>query len=128
VLEVIRLLRNTVHAQAMSQVGVKRLPIRRIDYHAVLPLDHATEIEDAIAEIGNLDDWGVDRLIQGRHYIEMRRFVENLIPIAVEVLNEILALTPVERLRSASVDDEDSGVDEAWRRDYRIRIRWQLGL
>jgi hypothetical protein len=128
VLEVIRLLRNTVHAQAMSQIGVKKPSTRRMDYHAVLPLDHAAEIEEAIAEIGNLEDWGVDRSLEGRHYIEMRRFVENLVPIAVQILNDILAATPVELLGSVPVDDEGSGADEAWRSDYRIRIRWQLGL
>jgi hypothetical protein len=57
---------------------------------------------------------------------------ERLLPAVLELLNELMAATPVETLSNVSLKPEDllppAGSDQPFAERERHSIRWQLGL
>jgi hypothetical protein len=58
--------------------------------------------------------------------------LERLLPLVIELLNELMTATPVEQLSGVSLKPEHRvptrGTGEAFGERERHSIRWQLGL
>lgn len=129
VLEICRILRNTVHAEAMHPLAVQdgRRPLRTL---VSLPEDDAEDIASLFDDLGGQDEWGLERLIPPRAHVDAARLIERLLPQSLQILDDALRLTPVERLdgvhtsalMTAPPDDLEFGIGA------RTRASLLLGL
>lgn len=104
VLEICRILRNTVHGEAMHTTAVKAggRPLRTL---VSLPEDDAGDVAALCDHLGGQDEWGLERLIPPRVHLDAARLVERLLPQALQILDDTLRLTPVERLDGVLISD-----------------------
>ena len=104
VLEICRILRNTVHAEAMHPLAVRdgRRPLRTL---VSLPEDDAEDLAALFDDLGGQDQWGLERLIPPRAHVDAARLIERLLPQALQILDDALRLTPVERLDGVHTSD-----------------------
>lgn len=132
VLAVLRSLRNTVHGEALQPLAISESSIsRREDTLVGLPVRERQVVLDSLDRLGGAATWGVRDLMQDRSHADIRVLVEHLLPASILVLNELLRLTPVERLgvdTSGDAFSEPTGSDSPFAEQIRLRIRWQLGL
>jgi hypothetical protein len=129
VLEICRILRNTVHGEAMHPLAVQdgRRPLRTL---VSLPEDDAEDVAALFDDLGGQDEWGLERLIPPRVHVNAARLIERLLPQSLQILDDALRLTPVERLDgvltsdliTAPPDDLDFGLGT------RMRASLLLGL
>jgi hypothetical protein len=129
VLEICRILRNTVHGEAMHPLAVQdgRRPLRTL---VSLPEDDAEDVAALFDDLGGQDEWGLERLIPPRVHVDAARLIERLLPQSLQILDDALRLTPVERLDgvltsdliTAPPDDLDFGLGT------RVRASLLLGL
>lgn len=129
ILTIVRLLRNSVHGDALSAGGM--IPV--VGEHALepllaLPLSVRAQVLGAIDALGDRDAWGVSQpFLEEDLHLHPGAFVEQLLPRTLQILNALMAATPVERLLSADSDPARlSG--EFPRMLPHHRIMWQLGL
>ena len=103
-LEICRILRNTVHAEAMHPLAVRdgRRPLRTL---VSLPEDDAEDLAALFDDLGGQDQWGLERLIPPRAHVDAARLIERLLPQALQILDDALRLTPVERLDGVHTSD-----------------------
>ena len=104
VLEICRILRNTVHGEAMHPLAVQdgRRPLRTL---VSLPEDDAEDVAALFDDLGGQDEWGLERLIPPRVHVDAARLIERLLPQSLQVLDDALRLTPVERLDGVLTSD-----------------------
>jgi hypothetical protein len=104
VLEICRILRNTVHGEAMNTTAVQDggRPLRTL---VTLPEDDAEDVAALFDELGGQDEWGLERLIPPRVHVNAARLIERLLPQSLQVLDDALRLTPVERLDGVLTSD-----------------------
>ena len=97
VLEICRILRNTVHGEAMHTTGVRAggRPLRTL---VTLPEDDAEDVAALADHLGGQDEWGLERLIPQHMHVDAARLIERLLPQSLQALDDALRLTPVERL------------------------------
>ena len=129
---ILRLLRNSVHGEAMQALSVGQG--RRRDRTLVgLPFADEAELRVAFTALGGLAAWGVEDLIPGRLHVDPGVLLEQLLPRVLAMLNCIMDETPVETLAHVALQSNDSlppvgpqagPFDEL----NRQSIRWQLGL
>lgn len=130
-LTVLRLLRNSVHGEALSPLAIVARMKRREDTLVGLPRQEREQLEAALDSLGGLDGWGVRALVPDRLHADARVLVERLLPATLKVLDQILHLTPVERL---SIPDDvlipDGPPPDATEYGEKAReaIRRQLGF
>jgi hypothetical protein len=94
-----------------------------------LPRDERQELLDAMDALGGRKGWGILELAPGLIYAHPGELVEQLLPRTLDMLNKLLAETPVERL-GVTLTPEDMAPSDKSPFDARTRqhIRWQLGL
>jgi hypothetical protein len=131
-LTILRLLRNSIHGEAMQALGVGR-PRRRDRTLVSLPASDEPALQAAFAALGGLADWGVEELIPGRLHFDPGVLLEQLFPRAIAMLNRIMDETPVERLAHVLPQPSDSlpptgSSSGPFAELNRQSIRWQLGL
>jgi hypothetical protein len=97
VLEICRILRNTVHGEAMHTTAV-HAGGRPLQTLVALPEDDAEDVAELFDSLGGQDEWGLHRLAPSRVHVDAARLIERLLPHALQVLDDALRLTPVERL------------------------------
>jgi hypothetical protein len=132
VLTVLALLRNTIHGAALQPIAVGNQLGQRDSTLIGLPAAQTTRLLAAIDGLGGQPVWGVQQLLPDRFHAEPGLLLEQLFPRAVELLNALLAATPVERLDGAKLGTR-SGLppaepDSPFSPEKRRSIRWQLGL
>lgn len=131
-LTVLRLLRNSVHGEALSPLSISmKSPQRRDDTLVGLPRRERVQLEDALGQLGGLGAWGIREMIPDRLHADARVLVERLVPAALAVLDGIMQRTPVERLPVAPDADLSDGPPSGrtpFAAQTREAIRWQLGL
>ncbi|MHB1850138.1 MAG: hypothetical protein ACYCSX_18195 [Acidimicrobiales bacterium] len=130
-LTILRLLRNSIHGEAMQAVGVGR-PRRRERTLVSLPASREPELRAALVALGGLASWGIEELVPGRLHFDPGVFLERLFPHVIEMLDRIMHETPVERLSHVGLQPEASlapaGPDAGpFSEINRHSIRWQLG-
>jgi hypothetical protein len=97
VLQVCRTLRNTVHGEALHTTAVEGGGRPRQTLVA-LPEDDGHDLAALFGRLGGPNEWGLHPLAFSRMHIDPARLVERLLPQALQVLDDALRLTPVERL------------------------------
>jgi hypothetical protein len=104
VFEICRILRNTVHAEAMHPLAVQdgRRPLRTL---VSLPEDDAEDLAALFDNLGGQNQWGMERLIPPRAHVDAARLIERLLPQSLQILDDVLRLTPVERLDGVHTSD-----------------------
>jgi len=134
-LTILRLLRNSIHGEALPALGVG-VGRRRDGTLVGLPgLDQA-ELLGAFAALGGDAAWGVEQRLPGRLHADPGTLLEQLLPRVLRMLNEIMDATPVEQLPNVSLQPSDLEVPVTPAGSYsdpfdeisRQSIRWQLGL
>jgi hypothetical protein len=130
-LTILRLLRNSVHEAGLTAMGIG-LPGRREGTLVGLPTADRERILAAADCLGGRSAWGLRELIPGRLHAEPDRLFERLFPAIIQLLNELMAGTPVETLSGVSLTTvtheapRDPGSPFGERE--RLSIRWQLGF
>jgi hypothetical protein len=129
-LTILNALRNSIHGAALDALSVGSSIGRRADTLVGLPHAEADELVSAMDELGGRELFGVRQLLPDRIHADPGLLLDALFSRALELLDELMRLTPVERLEGVSIAPEhhhppsDGGFDE-W---SRTSIRWQLGL
>ena len=135
VLTILRLIRNSVHGEALHARGY-RTP-QNYGTLVVLPRQHATEVSAAMDKLGGPEAWGVQQILDERiHVDDPGLLLENLLGRSLRLLDELMAETPVDQLPNVDPDqkysgpppDEQAGSYGAWNQATRLSIRWQLGV
>lgn len=127
---VLRELRNSIHEAAMDQLAVLKSTRRREETLVGLPRSAADELLGAMDALGGRTTWGVRELVPGRVHADPGMLLNRLLAGSVNLINQIMLLTPVERL-SADVHKHavpGSPDDEVFSARNQQSIRWQLGL
>lgn len=129
---ILRLLRNSIHGEALQAMGVGR-PRRRERTLVGLPASDEPDLRAAITALGGLADWGVEELIPGRLHFDPGTLLEQLLPRVLSMMNKVMDETPVERLAHVSLQPSDSlpptGPHSGpFVEQNRQSIRWQLGF
>jgi hypothetical protein len=97
VFEVCRMLRNTVHGEALHSTAVQGSGGLRHTLVA-LPEDDAHDLAALFDQLGGREEWGLHQLAFSRLHVDPARLIERLLPQALQMLDDALRLTPVERL------------------------------
>lgn len=96
-----------------------------------LPHAETDQLLRAMDTLGGRDSWGVRELIPHRAHADPGVLLERMFVRTLNLIDELMRLTPVERLRGAKRDSgapgppEHDGIFDAWTRQS---IRWQLGF
>jgi hypothetical protein len=124
-------LRNSIHGAALDPLAVSEAPGRREETLVGLPHSHTDDLLEAIDALGGRDAWGVRELIPHRAHADPGVLLDRVVVRALELIDELMRLTPVERLLDGKLETEsrgppdDQGIFDQWTRQS---IRWQLGL
>jgi hypothetical protein len=131
-LTILRLLRNSIHGQALPAltVGQGRWRDRTL---VGLPASQQADLLAGFAALGGDAAWGVEQLIPGRMHAAPGILLEQLLPRVLRMLNAIMDTTPVEQLSGVSLGPGDlqppvGAHSEPFHELNRQSIRWQLGL
>jgi hypothetical protein len=128
---VLRRLRNSIHGAALDHLAVSRPPGRREETLVGLPHADTDDLLEAIDALGGRDAWGVRELIPHRAHADPGVLLDRVVVRALELIDDLMRLTPIERLLDANIPPEslgppdDQGIFDQWTRQS---IRWQLGL
>lgn len=129
VLTILRLLRNTIHGEALQGLHVQMSG--RPDRSLVgLNSDDAARILKAMDVVGGRDRWGVEELLSGRVHVEPGVLIEELFAEVVPILNELMDRTPVESLPGVSLNlvDVVPPPEGPFSETCRFSIRKQYGF
>jgi hypothetical protein len=134
-LTILRLMRNTIHGEMIRSIALQQ-PGRTLETAMVLPASGEAAILASMDALGGRGSWGAS-LKANRWLVDPAIFLEQLLPLVLTMLNEVMDKTPVERLSHVALTPADSqppvpdpklgGMDVFGERS-RLSIRWQLGL
>lgn len=99
-LELIVLLRNSVHGEGLSSVMTIEDPARLDDvqHRLLLPPDDNRLLLSAMQRLGGHAVWGVEQIDVDAYSLSVPTFLETLLPKALSAMSELMTLTPVENL------------------------------
>jgi hypothetical protein len=135
-LDLVALLRNTVHGEALRTVAAK-LPSRPLQNVLLLPKDQELRLLASIDRRGGNDAWGIRELPGRGISMQMDVFVESVFPMAVNALDTLLGGIEVERLAGVRpttlptgppADDPRNEHDDAFDSTSRRQVRLMAGL
>lgn len=106
VLTVVRLLRNTIHGEALQGLHVQEAgkPARSL---VGLNAEDEAGILNAMDGLGGRARWGVEELLPGRFHVDPGVLAEEIFLEVIPLLNELMDLTPIESLPHANLTDAD---------------------
>ena len=136
VLTVLRLLRNSVHGAALPSVAYLsgRGPQQSL---VSLPARDRNELSVALDRLGGWRAWAAQVEDGDRFYLDPGVFADRLLREVINLLNQLMTLTPVEQLPGVNLSESDlrptedriSGASwspfDEW---VRANVRRQLGL
>jgi hypothetical protein len=130
VLQILSGLRNSVHGAALNAVGVQAITTRRKRTLVGLPHDDAQVVLRAMDAVGGRRAWSVEEVIADRFHVDPGVLVERVLMETITVLNELMSLTPVEKLANVNLSGHQGPPldDHVFAEHNRLSIRWQLGL
>ena len=134
-LTILRLLRNSIHGEALPALGVG-VGRQRDGTLVGLPGSDQADLLEAFAALDGDAAWGVEQRIPGRLHADPGTLLEQLLPRVLRMLNKIMDATPVEQLSGVNLQPGDLEVPAAragspsdpFDEISRQSIRWQLGL
>ncbi len=136
VLEIISLLRNSIHESGLPPIGMAnsvhgptRTTVRTPRGSYAAPL-----FKEAVDRLGGAEAWGVQTLTPGTTTIDPLAFIDRALVRSLSALNALMAATPVEafpnvgpvRLRDGSWSG--NGPSDPWSEWTRRRVLLLLGL
>lgn len=130
-LTILTSLRNSVHGESLAPLGVQKHG-RRHATMVSLPRSSRDRVLKAIDSLGGRELWGVEAMIPNKIHTDPGVLLDQLFPLIMNLLNELMSSTPVEQMAGVSLrpsdlvppDDPMSPFAER----VRHSIRWQLGL
>jgi hypothetical protein len=129
VLSILGALRNSIHGAALSPLAVSDRG-RRYETLVGLPHDAADRLVAEMEHLGGKESWGVRQLLPDRVHADPGVLLDRVMVCCLELLNEVMRLTPVERLDDVVLTEKDLHPPAGPEFDEHVRatISWQLGL
>ncbi|MBO2448667.1 hypothetical protein J4573_16315 [Actinomadura barringtoniae] len=130
-LTILRLLRNTVHGEALRGMRVQSSSAERKTLFGI-PRDDESILRASFAALGGEESWGVEQLHRGFH-ADPGVLLEALFPRVIALLNLVMDETPVEHLSHVvlkpahMLPPEDRPLGPFHERTRRS-VRLQLGI
>lgn len=134
-LEILRLLRNSVHGEALQ--GITLDANGETDTVMRLPKKDELAILNSMDALDGRDAWGYKPFAPGYDNIKPGLLVDKLMEECIKLLNAIMKATPVERLshieranlqNEPPTDEASRGTLDIFSEWNRKAIRWQLGF
>jgi hypothetical protein len=128
--EILRLLRNSIHGTALQPLAVASRPGQRDATLVGLPSEDALRLVDAMDALGGSGHFGVREVLPGRVHADPGELVDEVFRRTVDLLNRLMEETPVERVAGELVPEAagEAPVDDIFSAPNRESIRSQLGL
>jgi hypothetical protein len=135
-LDLVALLRNTVHGEALRTVAAKYAS-RPLQNVLLLPKDQEHQLLTLIDRRGGNDAWGIQELPGRGISMQMDVFVESIFPMAFNALDTLIGGIEVQRLAGVElaplstgppVDDPGNEVGDAFDSIRRRQVRLMAGL
>jgi hypothetical protein len=130
IVEVVRLLRNSIHGEALRPLALGTGPGRLDETMVGLPPADAEALVSAMDALGGRESFGVRVLFPGRIHADPGELVDEVFRRAVSVLDQLMAMTPVELIVAEPLAERDHAPpeDDIFGVATRESIRLQLGL
>ncbi len=127
---VVRLLRNTIHGEALRAISLTNERLRAESTLVELPRGDRNELVAAMRSLGADDEWGIEELVAGHTHAHVAKLVDQVVRVTLPALDEMLATMPVQLLGvDASQLPTGAPTDgRGWSKDDRAWIRTQLQL
>jgi hypothetical protein len=129
--EILRLLRNTVHGSGLRALAVGGSGCPEETFVG-LPRADSTKILAAADRQGGRAAWGLREIRPNEFHADPGVLLERLVPAVIDLLNDLMARTPVETLPGVTLKPEDAAPPadnyQPFAERTRQSIRWQLGL
>jgi hypothetical protein len=135
-LDLVALLRNTVHGEALRTVFAKSSS-RPVQNVLLLPKEQERQLLAIIDRQGGNDAWGIRKPSVFGVSMQMDVFVESVLPMAVNALDRLLGGIEVERLAGVQpttlptgppADDPRNELGDAFDSTSRRQVRLMAGL
>jgi hypothetical protein len=135
-LDLVALLRNTVHGEALRTVAAK-YDSRPVQNALLLPEDQELQLLASIARRGGNDAWGIRELPGRGISMQMDVLVESIFPMTANALDTLIGGVEVERLAGVQlttlptgppVDDPGNEHDDVFDSIRRRQVRLMAGL
>jgi hypothetical protein len=129
-LEVLRLLRNSIHGAALQPLAISTRPTQRDATLVGLPSADAQRLLNAMDALGGRSAFGLRILLPDRIHADPGKLLDAIFAGAVNLLDQLMRETPVERL-AGTLQSSDTGPpqdDDIFGEEQRESIRLQLGL
>ena len=127
--EILRLLRNSIHGAALQPLAIGSL--RERDATLVgLPPDDAQRLVAAMDAVGGRDAFGLRIASPDRVHADPGKLADAIFTRTVDLLNQLMEKTPVENFAGAAIPNDDLAPpnDDVFGSQPRESIRLQLGL
>jgi hypothetical protein len=116
------LLRNTIHGAPIRAIGTSGYDRRNL---VEIPESERHEVAELAEALGGISTWGM-RMTERYVYVEPDLFCERLMPPTLELLDQILAATDVERLPDVDPSSLSEGPPDKFPFSAEIRRRLRL--
>jgi hypothetical protein len=131
-LKILRLMRNTVHGEAMSALTGGTGSLGTVKTRMSMPGVDQVELRAAVSAAGGEASWGIS-FERGGIRAEIDVLLERILCEVVETLNILMEETPVEKLAHVALAPDrcrapDDPNDAVWSATNRLGVAWQLGL
>ncbi|MGN6275848.1 MAG: hypothetical protein ACTHNP_07960 [Solirubrobacterales bacterium] len=130
VLEILRLLRNSIHGAALQPLAVSSNPNGRDATYVSLPPADADNLLVAMDAVGGRGAFGLRRLLPDRVHADPGKLLDAIFSRTMRLLDQLMRETPVERIAGASLSETMDGPpnDGIFDEQSRESVRMQLGL
>jgi hypothetical protein len=133
-LTILRRLRNQIHGEALQ--GIAFQTSRMQESLIALPSDAAEDVLEATDTLGGHDAWGLRSVLPETIHIDPGVLVEQLFPVVLQLLNNLMEQTPVESLVASEKElstgppeqDRDGRLSDPFKPKIMSSIRWLLGF
>jgi hypothetical protein len=130
VLEILRLLRNSIHGAALQPLAISSQSRQREATLVGLPPDDAQRLVAAMDAVGGRSAFGLNIALPDRVHADPGKLANAIFGRTTHLLNQLMRETPVEQLAGAS-SSGDTGTppnDDIFNEIARESVRLQLGL
>lgn len=135
-LTVLTTLRNTVHSAGLTAVGIGTATAQRegtlINLASGIDEAETEQLLTAMDALGGRQKWGLERSLPGLQLVDPGILLEQLFLRVIQLLDELMAATPVESLAGVALTAAQAAPPPDPRGTFsehnRQSIHWQLGL
>lgn len=125
------ILRNSIHGKALTTLALERGE-NRLTRMLVLPNADRSELRHLLTCLGGLESWGYEEIAHAFTCVKAGMVSEQLMPLVTAALNDLMRLTPVERLPGLTPNTElmtSPPLNDRWfGTEARHRVRLLAGI